>query len=223
VACAIFQKLILKNSKHLIDPPFVGQKVGQTIREVLTHRDPAKRAASRSRKATNKTVATVGMKIKDSSRTEEITPALTNVAAVFRRTTLPAQEWTTSNDAVPTPDPYDILCGRGADIYDHPGNHLFRQVINAALPRYIEAETKHAKGEIVGSLVDAIHRASPNGFLKYSHSTMTWMKLDGYSSRKFETKERKPAFLAHSFCELLIRSRSKSWSDNTRRSDSSRS
>ena len=178
--------------KRLIDPQFLGQKVGQTIREVITQRDPAKRAASRSRKATNKEKRAVQVStcIEDSSHTDEIAPALTNVAAVFRiartptRATLPAQEWTTS-DVVPSPDSLDILCGRGADFYDHPGNHLFRQVISAALPRYIEAETKHAKGTIVSSLVDALTRASPNGFLKYCETTMTWIKLDNYSSRKY--------------------------------------
>lgn len=167
------------------------QKVGQTIREVLTQRDPAKRAASLNRKATNKgrRVVNISTNVENSSPTDEIAPALTNVAAVFRsartptRTTSLAQKWTIS-DVVTTPDSLDILCGRGADFYDHPGNHLFRQVISAALPRYIEAETKHAKGTIVSSLVDALKRASPNGFLKYCDTTMTWMKLDNYSSRQ---------------------------------------
>lgn len=196
MACEIVQKLILKTSKHLIDPQFLGQKVGQTIREVLTQRDPSKRVASRSRKTTNKErrVVNVSMFLEDSSHNNEIAPALTNVAAVLRsaRTNtgkkLTSQKWTTS-DVVATPNSLDVLCGRGADFYDHPGNHLYRQVVSAALPRYIEADTKHEKGTIVSSLVDAIERASPNGFLKYCDTTMTWMKLDSYSSRKYDTNK----------------------------------
>jgi hypothetical protein len=68
---------------------------------------------------------------------------------------------------------------------ENPGNQLFRQVIEGALPRYTTAATKHAKSSIVSSLVDVIRKSSPNGFLRYDDEIRTWIKLDDYAARKW--------------------------------------
>ena len=88
-------------------------------------------------------------------------------------------------DSVRHPDKFDILCGRGLEYYENPGNRLFRQVIDDALPHYTAAETKHAKSSIVSALVDTIRKASPNGFLRHDDEQMNWIKLDDYSARKW--------------------------------------
>jgi hypothetical protein len=46
---------------------------------------------------------------------------------------------------------FNILFGCGLEYYENPGNRLFRQVIEDALPNYTAVETKHAKSSIVSA------------------------------------------------------------------------
>lgn len=184
------------------------QKVGQTIREVLTQRSPTKRAAYRDRQAANKVkrFPKGGKGDGEEKHSEDISdPAPTkspsskppmespkpssNAPAGFSKSpTKTALKKADSPCQAPgtvlSPDKFDILCGRGLDYYENPGNQLFRQVIEGALPRYTTAATKHAKSSIVSSLVDVIRKSSPNGFLRYDDEIRTWIKLDDYAARQ---------------------------------------
>lgn len=189
---AVICKDTAAKSEQLINrTKLLGQKVGQTIREVLTQRSPSKRAAYRSRQAANKVKRSpkVTMGRGDDAYNEESGSVKSHredkpkksrplVAAVNTQGTLDVA-------SVQSPDRFDILCGRGLEYYENPGNRFFRQVIEDSLPRYTAAETKHAKSSIVSSLVDTIRKASPNGFLRHDDEHRTWIKLDDYSARKW--------------------------------------
>jgi hypothetical protein len=59
---------------------------------------------------------------------------------------------TTSRKYLPhdyQPSMFDIICGRGPDCFNHPGNAAFRQVIEKYLDRYGASKTKFEKTEIV--------------------------------------------------------------------------
>ena len=84
-----------------------------------------------------------------------------------------------------TPSTYDVLCGRGRDCYEHPGNKIFRDMIDANLQRYTEAQTKHARGTIVTAIVDSIRKDNTSGFLRFDSQEKTWIELAEYEARKY--------------------------------------
>jgi hypothetical protein len=89
-----------------------------------------------------------------------------------------------STEVIKHPSKGDVLCGRGSDYYQHEGNMFFRKVINAALERYTEARTKHAKSSIVTGLYHKIRDASPHGFVRYDENIEGWLQLTEYEARK---------------------------------------
>ena len=97
------------------------------------------------------------------------------------------------------PGPFDVICGRGADVKKHPGNVLFKQKIQECLPAYAKATSKHQKSIIVSSVVEFFRRRSNNsstartgggggGFVKVSttprHDTSTTSPGDSPGSRQ---------------------------------------
>ena len=50
-------------------------------------------------------------------------------------------------------EPNDIVCGRGKDSFNHPGNHQFRQVISAHLTEYMQLNSRHKKTAFIVSIV----------------------------------------------------------------------
>jgi len=76
------------------------------------------------------------------------------------------------------PGPYDVICGRGTRVKQHPGNVMFRQKIQEYLPAYAKANSKLQKSLIVSSVVEffrlrsnstsATGKTSGGGFVKES-------------------------------------------------------
>jgi len=64
-----------------------------------------------------------------------------------------------------TPGPFDVICARGKQAYNHAGNRYFRRMINQATEKYSQVESKLQRSMIVTDIVDAI-RAKGNGFLR---------------------------------------------------------
>jgi hypothetical protein len=67
---------------------------------------------------------------------------------------------------------FDVLLGRGPQIYLHEGNQRFHEMKQRIQPQYLEAP-KDGKIGISQSLVDAIH-ALGGRFLKYDDATGMW-------------------------------------------------
>lgn len=63
------------------------------------------------------------------------------------------------------PGPFDVICARGKQAYNHQGNQFFRQIIHHATEKYSKVESKLQRSMIVTDIVDAI-RAKGNGFLR---------------------------------------------------------
>jgi len=63
------------------------------------------------------------------------------------------------------PGPYDVICARGKQAYNHEGNRYFRQIIHQTTEKYSKVESKLQRSMIVTDVVDAI-RAKGNGFLR---------------------------------------------------------
>lgn len=61
------------------------------------------------------------------------------------------------------PGPHDVICARGKQALNHPGNLRFREMIAQSLDEYSEASTKLEKSNIVSTIVDAVREASPHG------------------------------------------------------------
>jgi len=63
------------------------------------------------------------------------------------------------------PGPFDVICARGKQAYNHEGNQHFRQIINGTIEKYSTVESKLQRSMIVTDIVDAV-RAKGNGFLR---------------------------------------------------------
>jgi len=72
------------------------------------------------------------------------------------------------------PGPYDVICARGKQAYNHEGNRYFRQIIHQTTEKYAQVESKLQRSMIVTDVVDAI-RAKGNGFLR-KHSKGEWVE-----------------------------------------------
>ena len=82
---------------------------------------------------------------------------------------------TTSSTVVPQEEikPQDVLCGRGGELYCHPGNEHFRNVVGQFRNEYLLAGSKKEKRNIATCVVNVIHQQTPAGrFLaKIEHPT----------------------------------------------------
>merc|ERR1712241_153241 len=63
------------------------------------------------------------------------------------------------------PGPYDVICARGKQAYNHPGNKYFRDMIAEMTDKYSKVESKLQRSMIVTEIVDTI-RAKGNGFIR---------------------------------------------------------
>lgn len=52
-----------------------------------------------------------------------------------------------------TPEPRDVLCGRGISCHQHPGNKFLRQLIDRNLPKYATADSKSDKSSILRDII----------------------------------------------------------------------
>jgi len=61
------------------------------------------------------------------------------------------------------PGDYDVICARGKQAYNHPGNRRFRDVVEENLADYSNCQTKLDKSLVVSKIVDSTRQASPEG------------------------------------------------------------
>lgn len=80
------------------------------------------------------------------------------------------------------PGPFDVICARGKQAYNHDGNRHFRQIIDGATEKYSKVESKLQRSMIVTDIVDAI-RAHGNGFLR-QNSKGEWVQCTDVMCRE---------------------------------------
>lgn len=84
-----------------------------------------------------------------------------------------------------SPSNYDVICGRGAQCYNHIGNRRFRVTIGMNLQRYLSASSKIEKTLVVMSIVDTIRESSPEGgFVKQHPTTGRWFEVGDHLARE---------------------------------------
>ena len=77
--------------------------------------------------------------------------------------------------------PYDILCGRDKAAFNNTGNRRFRVTINLNLPRYVQANSKNEKSEMILSLVRFLRNDVGVRFLQKKGKS--YFELDEKQSR----------------------------------------
>lgn len=65
-----------------------------------------------------------------------------------------------------TPNPFDVICGRGNECMHHIGNKYFRQLLNNNLMRYTNVEMKSEKSIIIIDMIRIIQNESGGKFIK---------------------------------------------------------
>ena len=73
------------------------------------------------------------------------------------------------------PHPHDVLCGRGGFVNKHPGNVVFRRIVEANKERYRSCQVDH-KLLLSQSIIDVIRNQAPPGrFLRQSSGGNGWV------------------------------------------------
>lgn len=80
------------------------------------------------------------------------------------------------------PGPFDVICARGKQAYNHEGNRFFRQIIHQTTEKYDKVQSKLQRSMIVTDVVDAI-RAKGNGFLR-RNSKGEWIECTDVMCRE---------------------------------------
>lgn len=79
----------------------------------------------------------------------------------------PSSDSSTRIRAQFVPGPFDVICARGKQAYNHDGNRFFRRVVASYAEKYSKVESKLQRSMIVTEVLDTI-RARGNGFLRQS-------------------------------------------------------
>ena len=56
-----------------------------------------------------------------------------------------------------------VICARGKEAYNHPGNLRFRELVADNLHTYKSSTSKMAKSQIVRDIIESVRLASPRG------------------------------------------------------------
>ena len=77
----------------------------------------------------------------------------------------------------------DILCSKDQSVSTHPGNRLFREVIEDAKGPYSRAADKATKMKITQSVLDCIQKEHGCRFVKFDSNSAAWVELTRVESR----------------------------------------
>jgi len=80
------------------------------------------------------------------------------------------------------PGPFDVICARGKQAYNHDGNKHFRGIVSNATEKYSKVESKLQRSMIVTDIVDAIR--GKGGFLRMNDTTGEWIECSDVLCRE---------------------------------------
>lgn len=102
------------------------------------------------------------------------------------------------------PSSVDVICQKGQQAYNHPGNVRFRLIVSLNVERYGVAPNKASKSVIVNEIVDLIRENNPSGggFVRHDKDTNHWYEIGdamarekvGFSIRE-ELRKRDPVYM----------------------------
>ena len=81
------------------------------------------------------------------------------------------------------PREYDVICARGNQAWNNPGNKLLRALVQKGKQQYGDATTKIQRSMVVTDIVNAI-REKGNAFIKLDTKTGQWQDIGDYLSRE---------------------------------------
>jgi hypothetical protein len=81
------------------------------------------------------------------------------------------------------PGPRDVICSRGADCFNNPGNKYFRSKLGEHLEEYSRAPNKMKKGIIVSSIIDEI-REHGGAFVRQDTGSGRWFEVGDRLARE---------------------------------------
>lgn len=73
--------------------------------------------------------------------------------------------------------PLDILCGKDKSLRSHPGNRLFRKIIEETKPSYRNASDKLTKMKITKGVLDCLRKNHGCRFVKFDPDLTEWAEL----------------------------------------------
>jgi hypothetical protein len=82
------------------------------------------------------------------------------------------------------PGERDVICGRGRNARDHPGNVAFRKFIEKEVERYVTADSKTDKSIIVLEIVKSVRAQSPGGGFVKRRENGQWFEVGMHDARE---------------------------------------
>jgi hypothetical protein len=83
-------------------------------------------------------------------------------------------------DLLFSPGPFDVICGRGKEVWNHSGNVFFRKLVEKGSVRYGDVKTKVERTKVVSDILETI-RTKGSGFVKEVRSDRTTKQWIGVS------------------------------------------
>jgi hypothetical protein len=103
-------------------------------------------------------------------KSNEISSSYIDKSSMIRSTKIDGIERTTTPLSFAfSPGPYDVICARGKEAKNHPGNIHYRSVIDKAVEKYEKASSRMEKTIVVSNIVETVRSNScgGGGFVKY--------------------------------------------------------
>jgi hypothetical protein len=83
-----------------------------------------------------------------------------------------------------SPGPYDVICARGQEAKNHPGNLFYRSLVNRATEKYGKTPTKFDRTLIVSSIVDEVRYHSFGGGFVKQYLDGQWYEVGDHIARE---------------------------------------
>ena len=111
----------------------------------------------------------------------------TDKVATVSTTNVHATEMEKSDSETPLgslfkPGHFDVICARGKDAWNHPGNIHFRSLVQKAVERYERTTSRCHRTAIVTEIITEIRRKG-NGFVK-QESNGEWYEVGNILARE---------------------------------------
>ena len=84
-----------------------------------------------------------------------------------------------------SPGPFDVICARGKEAKNHPGNIRFRGMVEKAVSRYANASNRYEKSIVVSTIIETVRKEScGGGFVKRNEHDGRWYEVGDTLARE---------------------------------------
>jgi hypothetical protein len=95
------------------------------------------------------------------------------------------------------PSDQDVICGRGAKVWAHKGNEVFRSLVKDRLDQYKETPAKLEKSYILCEIVDHIRTVNGGDFVKFNTRQKRWYEVGDYLAKEKTSQAFRDALSEH--------------------------